>query len=595
MVKIIQAVRACLAVGAFSCLSAVVTTAFGTDTRAGADDEPSFDCVTALTKDEIVICAALSHEDRSLANLFKEVIESLPADRRTALAADQRRWVGQRNAACGVSNDTDLKPAIWGRLVDCLREQYWTRRDYLWTARNGQPIGPPTLPTPKPSATPPEYEAVWSGAASNPERAMEKLRTFSIARARLYAEILEHALSSESDEDFKKFAERVLWETGSDDREEAEVRFILIPCALMQRFPRLLELTRGFHGGNRDNFTPRPDCDVDAAGLPASVDRFLDQVDPSIRNRIASFGCGTSRYSWYKLVHIAEVRMSIVPQTYLNPGLPTGNWIDVNWAPLTSVPLERWSYASLPNRLAFEKFARPDFLQARADLAAHYMQAFGMAAEDALTASHRALWDQVEDLASNPGDYYAFPVNPANQAILSGASMGEIISALDLEITPKADTWELEYFLSSPMEAAATQPDVIRMLAAKGHPAGDALMVAASYGDAAAIDALVDAGAEVSHATPDRSHDQILKAWQSIRNCASVPRPDDVNGAQTPLMIAAQFGRLSAIQRLLERGADKDAVDSRGYRAVDYLQLRNTEAAERFSASQTAAARLLLD
>ena len=74
-----------------------------------------------------------------------------------------------------------------------------------------------------------------------------------------------------------------------------------------------------------------------------------------------------------------------------------------------------------------------------------------------------------------------------------------------------------------------------------------------------------------------------------------MPYSDDVNGAQTPLMVAAQFGRLSAIQRLLELGADKDAVDSRGYRAVDYLQLRSAEAVERFSAPQLATARRLLD
>ena len=53
------------------------------------------------------------------------------------------------------------------------------------------------------------------------------------------------------------------------------------------------------------------------------------------------------------------------------------------------------------------------------------------------------------------------------------------------------------------------RPDVIQMLAAKGHPVGDALMVAAAYGDTSAIDALADAGADVNQATRNRSRDQI--------------------------------------------------------------------------------------
>ena len=570
----------------------LVTLSIGVGATARAEDEgASFDCVAALTKDEIIICAALSREDRALAKLFADVAALLPEDQRTALTEDQRRWVIQRNAACSVSNDTDLKPAIWGRLVDCLREQYWTRRDYLWTARSGQPASPPTHPAPTPTTAPPEFEAVWDQSAADPERAMKKLKTFSGARARLYAEILEHTLSTESDEEFKKFAEGVLWETGSDQGKESGVDFIYIPCPLIQRFPRLLELTRGFHGGNRDNFTPRAACDSEGGGIPASVESFLNGTDRSIRNRITAFACGSLRFSWYKLERIAEIRMAFVPQTYLEPSQPTGHWIAPDWAALDAVPLERWSYATLPNRIEFERVIRPNFLRARADLAAHYEQALGLTPDQALNAAHRALWDHIEDLASDPGDYYPYPLSPANQATLSGASVDTIIPLLEADVDPKS----LDHLVSSPMEAAAMRPDVIRMLAAKGYPVGNALMIAAAHSDVAAIDALVDAGASVNQATPDRSHDEILEAWRSIRNCARVPRPDDVNGAQTPLMIAAQVGRLSVIRRLLERGADKDMVDSRGYRAVDYLQLRSSEAVERFSAPQLATARLLLD
>jgi uncharacterized protein YecT (DUF1311 family) len=567
-----------------------LSAAFGVVARA-EDEGPSFDCVAALTKDEVIICAALSRDDRSLAELFDEVAASLSEDRRMVLAEDQRRWVMQRNAACGVSNDTDLKPAIWSRLVDCLREQYWTRRDYLWTARSGQPASPPNPPAPAPTTAPPEYETVWDQAAVDPKRAMEKLRTFSGARARLYAEILEHALSTESDEEFKKFAEGVLWRTGSDQGKESGVDLIHIPCPLIQRFPWLLELTRGFHGGNRDNFTLRAACDREDAGIPASVESFLNGTDRSIRNRITEFACGSSRFSWYKLERIAEIRMAFVPQTYLEPSQPTGHWVAPNWAALDAMPLERWSYATLPNRREFERVIRPNFLQARADLAAHYEQEFGLTPDQALIAAHRALWDHIEDLASDPGDYYPYPLSLANQAILSGASADPIIPLLEADVDPKS----LDHLVSSPMEAAAMRPDVIRMLAAKGYPVGNALMIAAAHGDTAAIGALVDTGAKVNQATPDRSHDEILEAWRSIRNCARVPRPDDVNGAQTPLMVAAQFGRLSVVERLLERGADKDMVDSRGYRAIDYLQLRNSEAAEQFSAAQMATARRLLD
>ena len=330
--------------------------------------------MAALTKDEIIICAALGHDDRSLAALFEEVAASLPEDRRTALAEDQRRWVVQRNAACGVSNDTDLKPAIWRRLVECFREQYRTRGDYLRTAQGGQSASPPALPPSKVQNVP-EFETVWRAAAGDPQRAMEKLRTHPNAQARLYADILEHALSSESDVEFTKFAEGVLWVTGSGDGDS-----VYISCSLIQKFPRLLELTRGFHGGNRDNFTPRADCDVDEAGLPASVDQLLDRLDLSIRNHVTGFACGSSRYHSFKEVRVADIRMAFVPQTYLGPARPTGHWIAAEWTPLTAIPLERWSNASLPNHLAFEQ-DQPGFLQALADLATHYEQVFGMKAK----------------------------------------------------------------------------------------------------------------------------------------------------------------------------------------------------------------------
>src|SRR4029453_13686706 len=125
-------------------------------------------------------------------------------------------------------------------------------------------------------------------------------------------------------------------------------------------------LTRGFHGGNRDNFTPRADCNPDDAGLPSSVGVFLDRVDRSIRNTISEFACGSSRYTFFKQVRIAENRMSFVPTTYLDPSKPTGYWIGAEWAPLSAIPLERWSYASVPNHVEFNDFIKPRFLQARA-------------------------------------------------------------------------------------------------------------------------------------------------------------------------------------------------------------------------------------
>jgi uncharacterized protein YecT (DUF1311 family) len=575
MVKVIQLARVCFA-ACLSCLiGASILLPSGSSARADAD-EPSFDCVTALTKDEIVICAALGNQDRDLAKLFEDLIASLPEDQRAALIKDQGRWVARRNAACGISNDTDIKPATWWRLVECFREQYRTRAEYLRTAQSSKPASPPAPAKPNPPQS--EVETIWKTAADDPQGALEKLRT----RSKPYAEILGHALSPESDEAFNKFAEAVLEDTGSSDGET-----IYIPCNLIQKFPRLLELTRGYHGGNRDNFTPRADCDVAEAGLPASVDQLLDHLDRSIRNSVTSFACGTSRYARFKDIHLAEIRMAFVPQTYLDPARPTGHWIADQWTPLTEVPLERWSYASLANRIAFKRTVEPGFLQARADLAAYYEWALGMKAEDARTAAHRALWDQVGDLGSDAGGYFPYPVSPINQAILSNAPVDRIVALVGAETTPTE--------FGSPIEAAAARHDVIRMLAAKGYPIGNALMIAAAHSDAPAIDALVAAGADVNQATPELTHEQILSEWQGNRNCANVPPPDGITGAQTPLMIAAQSGRLSVIQRLLEHGADKHAADSRGYRALDYLQLRSSKAAERFSAAQMATARRLLD
>lgn len=85
---------------------------------AVANFQPSFDCATSKGVDERAICAdvGLAARDRILSQLYYQVAEALPAERRVQLRNEQRGWLSQRRTCVGVGN-----------VSDCIARAYDTR------------------------------------------------------------------------------------------------------------------------------------------------------------------------------------------------------------------------------------------------------------------------------------------------------------------------------------------------------------------------------------------------------------------------------------------------------------------------------------
>ncbi|NUH65860.1 DUF1311 domain-containing protein [Sulfitobacter sp. S0837] len=83
-----------------------------------AQAQASFDCNLAATTVEKTICAdaALSKLDRQMADAFKSARRSASKSKSASILADQRAWIGQRNACS--SDRRCLRNAMQKRIAD---------------------------------------------------------------------------------------------------------------------------------------------------------------------------------------------------------------------------------------------------------------------------------------------------------------------------------------------------------------------------------------------------------------------------------------------------------------------------------------------
>ncbi len=85
---------------------------------AAQGTSPSIDCARAMSAIEEMVCrdGALASLDRKLVEVYATASKTATSDQRNRLAADQQRWLSERDA-CGKSSD---KPA-------CAKERYLQR------------------------------------------------------------------------------------------------------------------------------------------------------------------------------------------------------------------------------------------------------------------------------------------------------------------------------------------------------------------------------------------------------------------------------------------------------------------------------------
>src|SRR5882724_2804108 len=101
--------------------------------------QPAPDCSRAKTGSEKAICAdpQLSAADMAMSRAYSALKATLPAEQQSALLADQRQWVRQRDVRCGEKHGVDL--------TACLLAQTETRRRFFGGEGPNQAVAAPHL------------------------------------------------------------------------------------------------------------------------------------------------------------------------------------------------------------------------------------------------------------------------------------------------------------------------------------------------------------------------------------------------------------------------------------------------------------------
>jgi uncharacterized protein YecT (DUF1311 family) len=89
----------------------------------------SYDCTKAAKEIEQAICysPSVAALDLELSALYRDNLERLPPDRKTALQEEQRAWLAQREKTC----------TIYKWWVECLTELYTKRIAELRQGKKG--------------------------------------------------------------------------------------------------------------------------------------------------------------------------------------------------------------------------------------------------------------------------------------------------------------------------------------------------------------------------------------------------------------------------------------------------------------------------
>src|SRR5438132_464231 len=102
----------------FALVLALVGTLLAAPDVIGQATTPSIDCARATSVAEQMVCGngALASLDRKLVDVYGAASKAASAEQRNRLAADQQRWLNERDA-CGKSQEKDA----------CIKERYLQR------------------------------------------------------------------------------------------------------------------------------------------------------------------------------------------------------------------------------------------------------------------------------------------------------------------------------------------------------------------------------------------------------------------------------------------------------------------------------------
>jgi uncharacterized protein YecT (DUF1311 family) len=322
----------------------------------------SFDCSKATHIVEKAICgdAGLSAQDHWLDLAYRD-LRMLDPGRTEVVRTEEIRWLRQRNQKCGSADAREPEPMIY-----CLYRAYRDRGAVLY----GQ-----------------AFDAIAARVTRDPATAAQALLSLQSPRTRLYADILIHA-ASDQDKAFSDFINVMPERIDRDNHAEfsAGLEHLPLPCALVDRYPRLLLAARAYFLSSMDLMLPDIDCP--GLSIPKGTSDFLADNPATQQNWLARCsGEGTMFHGYWRNRDLAALRLARFPRSYLSSQIRA---IDA--------PDEPWPEAEALDSSWGDD---PDYPPARDALAQFYRQRFDLSVADAQTAARRALWDN-QYRAGNP-------------------------------------------------------------------------------------------------------------------------------------------------------------------------------------------------
>lgn len=375
------------------------------------------------------------------------------------------------------------------------------------------------------------------------------------------------------------------------DYTDKTEQYYLLPCALLQARPGLVPALSAYHGGNRDNFLPRDDCDLAEYPLPPSVEEYLQRVAGPTRGWLEGYE-GTLRFAHHRNRNKAELELHLFPRLLAERKVRTEVLNDENQrgsVEVTWPPYESWSYLNLVHRAEYEALL-PRYEAALRDLTAHYRDRFGLPEEEAARAAFVGLRS-----AAVEGHWGPPPRSGLRYRIMSGAPLEAIRTELDgaedlARLTPTYlrmgyydGAWSYVGDPDPLIMVTVHRPEVLALLLDR-HNSGDYPPIEKPWPELLRGDAVIDVNAVNGiHKTPlmaAAQADSLPSVELLLAHGAAVEARTDStthygqelrHDFRTPLMYAAANASPELVERLLRAGARRDAEDNLGLRPIHYL------------------------
>jgi uncharacterized protein len=331
----------------FACCVVVFQTQAG---YGNSIDIPPIDCAKPTDKLDAEICADKAMKEWWLETLYRDAL-TLHPEHRDAINAAQQEWIVLRDQCADPEATLACVYALYDERTNAVLDE--------------------------------SIQPLWLDSAANPAQTLANFRSLTSPLAKLYAELLTHALSGESIAAFSTFAESLAERVDSEVWENGPA--IVLPCGLVEKYPRLLLLARPALDSAKDVPLPAIETYTHTYAYcrwepgPDLVTDFLKTNPLALANWFERCQIQDAHYWYYaRYDTVVDERRRYFPRSYLTDELTSTHEPERPWP--TSQEIETW-------------YSDPDYRKAQVALATYYLLHFRLTQEESETAAARALWD----------------------------------------------------------------------------------------------------------------------------------------------------------------------------------------------------------